>query len=295
MTGSGLDPLPAIAGDRRRGAAEVAGRLLAWGDRWEAGSPDEAAAALAEVARSQAVLAPVLRIANDFLVELERREGTDHDACRRAVAMVAERWRQRLADATEALTLHLQRALDGVTTVYTYSASSSVRRALEAHYAAGRWFRVAVSESRPGGEGARLAARLAEIGVPVRLGTDVWLWSAIEEEGALVVGADALLPNGWVNKLGTAALAERARQRGVTVVAGADTSKWLPPALAALPRVYERDASEIVYRPPPSLEAVNPCFEEIPYAVLDRLITERGITRPQDLRVGDVPVARALR
>ncbi|HUP00678.1 MAG TPA: hypothetical protein VM737_04050 [Gemmatimonadota bacterium] len=290
--------LAEIAADRRRGAAEIAEKLLAWGDGWVGGggeTPDVARTALAAVARSQAALAPVLRVANDFLVELERREGTDEVAARRGVAVLAERWRRRLAAAAEALGLHLRRALEGVSTVYTYSASSTVRRALEAHYTAGHWFRVLVSEGRPGGEGARMAAALAEKGVPVRLGVDVWLLGAIEDEGAFLVGADALLPTRWVNKLGTAPLAARARDRGVAVVVAADTSKWLPPALAALPRVYDRDPAEIVYRPPPSLEAVNPYFEEIPYAALDRLITERGITRPQDLRVGDVPVARALR
>ena len=36
-----------------------------------------------------------------------------------------------------------------------------------AHMDAGGWFRVAVSEGRPGGEGARLAVTLAERGIPV--------------------------------------------------------------------------------------------------------------------------------
>lgn len=295
----GLRALAALAADRRRGAAEVAERLIDWADAWGAGDapgrPDATVEGLARLARSQAALAPVLRIANDLLVELERREGGDEAAIRRGVASVAGRWRARLSAAGEALTLHLQRAFEGMTAIYTYSASSTVARAIEAHCAAGHWFQVVISESRPGNEGARLAAQLAERGVRVRLGTDVWLWSAIEEPGALVVGADALLPAGWVNKLGTAALAERARTRGVGVVAAADTSKWLPPALAALPRVYERDPAEIVFEPPPALEAVNTYFEEIPYSALSRLITERGVTRPQDLRVGEVPVAQALR
>ncbi|CAN5322119.1 hypothetical protein BH18GEM1_BH18GEM1_12180 [soil metagenome] len=294
--GTGFEDLSAIAADRRRGAAEIAERLIAWGEGWQTGTPDQAVAALVEVARSQAAITPVLRIANDLLVELERREGTDESGSRRAVAAIAGRWRQRLAAAVEALSLHLRRALEGVEVVYTYSASSTVRRALEAESAAGHWFRVVLSESRPGGEGARMAAELAEKGLQVQLGTDVWLWSALEEdEGVLVVGADALLPTRWVNKLGTATLAARAREQRVPVVVAADTSKWLPPALAALPRIYDRDPGEIVYRPPPSLEAANPYFEEIPYAALDRLITERGITRPKDLRIGDVPVAQALR
>lgn len=289
--------LAALADDRRRGAAEIAARLLEWADRWsdgEEGSPEEVAAGLTGLARSQAALAPVLRVANDLLVELERREGGNERSIRHGVGVVGARWRDRLSAAAETLVVHAIRSLQGVRTVYTFSASSTVRSALLTHMDGGGWFQVVLSEARPGGEGARLAVELAERGIPVRLGVDGWLWGALEEEGLFMVGADALLPTAWVNKIGTAALAARARAVGIPVIACADTSKWLPPALAALPRVYDRDPAEIVFRPPPSLEAVNVYFEDLPYAALDKLVTERGVTRPQDLRTGEVEVARAL-
>lgn len=298
-----LADLEALASDRRRGAAEIAAALLDWCEAWgeeEAREPpaaSEVAATLASIARSQAAMAPILRVSNDLLLEIERREDAgDEGAVRRAAAKAAASWRSRLAAATESLGLHLRRALEGADTVYTYSASSTVRAAIEARYAAGDWFRVVVSEARPGNEGAALARSLAERGVPVRFGTDVWLWSALEEgEGALVLGADALLSTAWVNKFGSAVLADRARAAGVPVVVAADTSKWLPPALASLPRSYDRDPGELVVRPPASMEVENPYFEEIPYAALDHLITERGPTRPRDLRSGEIPVAEALR
>jgi translation initiation factor 2B subunit (eIF-2B alpha/beta/delta family) len=207
---------------------------------------------------------------------------------------VAAAWEERLRAAAETLAVHARRSLLGASIVHTYSASSTVRSALLAHAETGAWFQVVLSESRPGGEGARLAVALAERGIPVRLGVDAWLWGALEEEGLLLFGADALLPTAWVNKVGTVALAERARSKGVPVVVCADTSKWLPPALAALPRVYDRDPGEIVFRAPAALEAVNVYFEDVPYTALDKLVTERGVTRPQDLRMGDVPVARSL-
>ncbi|MFN2383970.1 MAG: hypothetical protein ABR559_06865 [Gemmatimonadota bacterium] len=299
MTGESLSVLKAIGTDRRQGAAAIAADLITWGEKWGsagAGAPGAAITSLTTLARAQSALAPVLRIANDFLIELERRDGADAATCRRAIAQSAEGWRRRLAAARDALSLHLRRALESVSTIYTYSASSSVQRALEDHAAAGQWFRVVCSEGRPGGEGTAMAAYLARRGIPVRLGTDVWLWGALEEqEGALVLGADALMPVRWINKLGTGDLAERARAKGLPVLVAADTSKWLPPALAALPRAYEREPTEILRRRPAALEAVNPGFEEIPYAALDLLITERGPTRARDLHTGEVPVARALR
>lgn len=292
------DALAAVGDDLEGGATEVARTLIAWGEAWSAGAPGtarEVAVGLERVARRQAALAPVLRIANDMLVEIELRDPGDEAALRTGVGRAAGRWRERLEAASGALRLHLRRALAGVSTIYTYSASSTVQGAIEDHFAAGAWFRVFVSESRPGNEGARLARALAARGVPVTLGTDAWLPGAMEEEGLLVVGADSLLPTVWVNKIGTRALAARARALGVAVACAADTSKFLPPALAALPRSYERDPIEILADPPPSLAIANPYFEEIEWEALDVLVTERGPTRPRDLRAGDIPVARILR
>lgn len=290
--------LAEIAADRESGAAEVADDLLSWCEAWAegaGGTPGEVAKELAGLARSQSALAPVLRIANDLLVALDLREDTEESASRAALGELAVGWRKRLRAAAESVGLHLRRSLEGVSTVYTYSASSTVSRALEAHAKAGNWFKVVCSESRPGGEGSRMAMALAEAGVPVRIGIDMWLLDTFEEEGNFIVGADALMPTAWVNKLGTGALAQRARDKGVPVVVVADTSKWLPTALAIMPRLYDRDPDEIIADRPKSLSVENPYFEEIPYDRVDRLITERGVTRPTDLRSGDVPVATVLR
>lgn len=292
------DALAAIAADVSSGASEVARALMAWGESWSAGAPGtdrEALVGLERVARRQAVLAPVLRIANDMLVEFDRFDAGDETGLRGAAGKIATGWRARLDEAQGTLRLHLRRALGTAPAIYTYSASSTVQGAIEDHFASGAWFRVVVSESRPGCEGTRLAAALAARGIPVALGTDAWLWGAIEDEGLLVLGADTLLPGGWVNKRGSRALALRARERGVVVLCAADTGKFLPPALAALPRSYERDPAEILPDPPPSLAIANPYFEEIEWEALDLLVTERGPTRPRDLRSGDIPVARALR
>jgi translation initiation factor 2B subunit (eIF-2B alpha/beta/delta family) len=270
---------------------------LAWGEAWSDGAKGTVAQVrreLVEVARSQAALAPVLRIANDLLDVLERSEGTE-TGHRRAIGNAVGRWRGRLSAAAESLILHVRRVLEGVSVVYTYSSSSTIQRALEAHVSSGHWFSVVCSEARPGFEGIALATALADRGIPVRFGTDVWLLSALEEEGIVLVGADALLPSLWVNKLGTRLLVQQARARGLRVVVAADTSKWLPGTLAALPRSYDRDPDEIAERSSPALEVVNPYFEEIPYTELDQLITERGPTRPKDLWVGEVQVASALR
>ena len=56
----------------------------------------EALVGLERTARRQAALAPVLRIANDMLVELERFDPEDEVALRAAIGRAAARWRARL-------------------------------------------------------------------------------------------------------------------------------------------------------------------------------------------------------
>ena len=67
------EALESVSEDVSGGALDVARSLLAWGEAWSSGAPGtarEILVGLERVARRQAALAPVLRIANDLLVEI---------------------------------------------------------------------------------------------------------------------------------------------------------------------------------------------------------------------------------
>jgi translation initiation factor 2B subunit (eIF-2B alpha/beta/delta family) len=96
--------------------------------------------------------------------------------------------------------------------VMTHSASSAVERAF--HAARGP-FRIIATESRPNAEGARFARRLATLGFEVTLIPDaaVSLW--IARANVVFTGADAITPEGLVNKVGTRLVALAAREARV--------------------------------------------------------------------------------
>jgi hypothetical protein len=136
------------------------------------------------------------------------------------------------------------------TRVATYSRSGQVRECLASARGAGL-SEVLVSESRPSGEGVILAGELRGEGLAVTLTVDASLFSLLPAVHAVVVGADACFEQGFVNKVGTAALLREARAVGIPTVVlalpekrldGASALDWRnlpldkPPRLGKLPR-----------------------------------------------------------
>ncbi len=103
--------------------------------------------------------------------------------------------------------------------VVTHSASSTVRHLLAAVLPS----RVIVGASEPGGEGRRLAAELGAHCV-----SDADAVRLVAEAGAVLVGADAIGTHSFVNKVGTLALAEAARETNTPFFVVAESFKWVP-------------------------------------------------------------------
>ena len=104
--------------------------------------------------------------------------------------------------------------------VLTISASSTVRATVS-----GLPVRLLVTASEPGGEGRRLAAELG-----ARCLEDDEGPAAAADAAAVLVGADAIGADAFVNKVGTRALADAAQWSGTPFFVVAESYKWLPPA-----------------------------------------------------------------
>ncbi len=180
--------------------------------------------------------------------------------------------------------------------VLTYSNSSAVRFALWRAMAEGKVFVVTCSESRPMNEGSALAKFLAERGIPVYLIVDAGLshWLGIAD--LALVGADAILRTGMVNKLGTEPLLQAARRIGVPVYVLADSTKWLPDRLARFWRVRPESPAEITTLRHPNLVIHNHYFDVSPLNLVTGIVWEGGVSRPAEVRsqIARLPVSRAL-
>lgn len=149
--------------------------------------------------------------------------GWPHDDFRRRAMAHCE---SVLARADRALAETVRNARDRLgefppdSVFMTHSASSTVRSVID-----GLAFRLLATASEPGGEGRRMAA---ELGITCVEDEDVP--SRVADVAAVVVGADAVGSEAFVNKVGTRALAQAARESSTPLFVVAESYKWVASA-----------------------------------------------------------------
>ena len=191
-----------------------------------------------------------------------------------------EAFATRVARAPEALARvaagYFQADGSGPLRLVTISFSRTVLTVLE-RIAATRQLRVSCSESRPALEGRRLASRLAAAGIAVTYFSDAAISQALGAADAVVVGADAVAPEWFLNKSGTRMLAAAAGQQGVPVHVIATRDKFVSHSVGARLAMREGAGSEIWESPPAGVAVRNPYFESTPLELVATLITDMGV------------------
>jgi translation initiation factor 2B subunit (eIF-2B alpha/beta/delta family) len=158
----------------------------------------------------------------------------------------------------------------------TFSFSGSVLTAILA-LAERMAVTIACAEGRPRMEGRRLADALARAGIAVEFYTDAGIGSIVAESDALLIGADAITPHGFANKVGTAQLAATAAWAGVPVFVLAGRDKFLPPRLAPALSIDDHAPSEVWETPPHGVAVRNPYFERVPLDHVTGIVTDAGV------------------
>lgn len=163
---------------------------------------------------------------------------------------------------------------------------------IRAGWAQGRITEVLVDETRPWLQGSRLTAwELEREGIPARVLCDGAAAAAMARGDVrwVVIGADRVVANGdMANKIGSYGLAVLARHHGIGFMVAVPTSTidLATPEGAAIP-IEERPADEVLAWAgrriaPEGARAWNPVFDVTPAALVDVLVTERGVLRRPD-------------
>jgi translation initiation factor eIF-2B subunit delta len=256
-----------VASDRESGASEVceeAIRILR--DALRAGAPIKPIARA--LCRAQPSMAPVWNAALEALASAHGPERFERFAERvaRAPRALARFGAACFADEPSHRPLRL----------VTLSFSRSVLTVFEA-LARTRTVRVACSESRPALEGRRLASRLAASGTAVTCFSDAAIGHALASADAVLVGADAVAPEWFLNKSGTRMLAAAATQQGMPVYVVASRDKFVSHAIAARMVAREGAPAEIWDAPPARVSVRNPYFEPTPLDLIASVISDIGV------------------
>ncbi|UCG45079.1 MAG: S-methyl-5-thioribose-1-phosphate isomerase [Candidatus Bathyarchaeota archaeon] len=155
---------------------------------------------------------------------------------------------------------------------------------------AGRKIRVIATETRPRLQGARLTAyELKRDGIPVTLITDNMVGYAMSQRliNKVVVGADRIVRDAVVNKIGTYTIAVLAHEHGIPFYVAAPTSTFDLAQASQDVVIEERSRDEVSYIgservTPAEVDVLNPAFDITPMKYVSAIICETGVLSPAE-------------
>ncbi|MDO8623029.1 MAG: hypothetical protein Q7R52_02190 [archaeon] len=165
--------------------------------------------------------------------------------------------------------------------IFTHCHSTNVVNALIYAKKHGKKFQIYNSETRPLFQGRTTAKELKKAGIKVTMFVDSAIAGAIEKTNKddkfystkIFLGADALLKNGIINKIGSGMVAELANNHKIPVYIIADSWKFTKRKIP----IEERKLNEVWDNAPKGIKIENPSFEFVPKKHVSNIITEYGI------------------
>ena len=284
------DPVRDLRADSLSGASELIVRgarvLREHAEGSPARTPKTFVASLAKVglmvADAQPAMAPFIHLADAALKAADAARDLP-SARKRAVEaidlFVKSAGQDRTSTARAAARLIRK---DSV--VLVYSRSSTVEAALLAAAEDGRHFTVFCPEARPGMEGRILARKLAEAGIAVTACVDAAAFSVFPSADLVLLGADALVPVGLINKIGTSGLALLASGAGVPVYCAAGRLKMLPSASLIDPHREGEHLADVWGESPKGVRVMDRYYDLTRLDAVKGFLVEDAILTPDELR-----------
>jgi len=165
------------------------------------------------------------------------------------------------------------------------TALGVVRGAIEE----GKNVKVIACETRPRLQGARLTCyELMRDGIPVTLIADTMVGYVMSKGlvDKVVVGADRIVRDAVLNKIGTYNVAVLASEHGIPFYVAAPMSTMDQSSTSEDAIIEERNADEVTNIgseriAPEGVKVLNPAFDITPLEYVDAVITEEGILTPE--------------
>jgi len=161
----------------------------------------------------------------------------------------------------------------------------------------GKQIRVIATETRPRLQGVRLTAfELKRDGIPVTLITDSTVGYAMSKGlvKKVIVGADRVVRDAVINKIGTYTIAVLAHEHGIPFYVAAPTSTFDLTHTSKETTIEERSPEEITNFgsqriAPHGVDVLNPAFDVTPIKYVSAIICETGIMSTTKFRK-DLPI-----
>jgi translation initiation factor 2B subunit (eIF-2B alpha/beta/delta family) len=301
-----------IANDRTSGASflaksavECLDQFAGWVcDTMDDLSPKDYLLELMEVGnklvQTQPTMASIFRAVNDVIIttkektrDIENEVGTDlktqikylctfTQSCARKYILESDL-------ALETISRAYSEILHAGESVMTISASSAVERLLTQANNDSMDLTVYVPESRPMYEGRIMAERLAEKGINVILIADSAMFHYLSDCSTILVGADRVVPEGMVNKIGTYGLAMASQELKKTFYCVCELMKFIP-NIVTLEKLIVTHPSNLLLetcdrqKKSDNLTVKNIYFDFTPMEYITKFLTEDGLKTPNQVR-----------
>lgn len=162
--------------------------------------------------------------------------------------------------------------------IFTHCHSSTVIDILREAKKTGKKFIVYNTETRPLFQGRKTARELSKLNIKVTTVVDAGARVALTKNKYLgkvdlmLIGADAILRDRVINKIGSGMFAEIAYEHKIPVYVAAHSWKYTGDV-----DIEERDFDEVWKRLPKNVKVKNLAFESIPKKFIKKIICEKGI------------------
>jgi translation initiation factor 2B subunit (eIF-2B alpha/beta/delta family) len=168
--------------------------------------------------------------------------------------------------------------------IFTHCHSTNVVNALIYSHKKGKKFEVYNTETRPLFQGRRTAKELKRAGIKITMFVDSALGVALSKEQGtkkvdkVFLGADALLKNGIINKIGSEVICQIAKNEKIPVYIIADSWKFTKSKTP----IEQRELNEVWDNAPEKIKIKNPAFEFVDKKYIKGIVTEFGLMRYGD-------------
>lgn len=182
-------------------------------------------------------------------------------------------------DAQEKINQNVLKLIKNNNVLFTHCHSTNVINSLIYAKKKEKRFEVYNTETRPLFQGRKTAKQLRKAGIKVTMFIDSALGIALgKEQGAkkvdkVFLGADALLKQGIINKVGSKLIAQIAKINKIPVYIIADSWKFTKNKVP----IEQRGLNEVWDKAPKNIKIKNPAFEFVPKKLIKGIVSEQGI------------------
>lgn len=160
--------------------------------------------------------------------------------------------------------------------IMTISNSTLVKIILETAHNHKRKFEVYCCKSHPPDEGVYLAETLDKSGIKTTLISDSQMGVFMKGMNLVLIGADRIYDNGFVNKAGTIALCLIAKYYNIPVYLAADTTKILPESDRII-KFVSQNKKEVYTGNRKKISIENVYYEKVPIDLIHKVICEDSV------------------